>query len=216
MRKLRLLDLFSGAGGAAMGYHQAGFTEIVGVDLAPQPRYPFEFVQGGALEFLRTVKPGDFDLIHASPPCQAYTAMRGLGKGAGKDAPDLVRPVRAALRETGTPYVIENVPGAPMDCPFLLCGSSFGLGVRRHRLFETPMLVMQLPCAHRSAPRPVAVYGDHPQTPGDGTFRVNRARTLAEGQTAMGIDWMPWKSLTQAIPPAYTRFLGEQLIRQLA
>src|SRR3990167_5832997 len=197
---MRLLDLFCGAGGAAMGYHRAGF-DVVGVDINPQPRYPFEFHQADALTF-----PLDgFDAIHASPPCQAYTAMRRLGKNAGSNAPELVDPIRSRLVGSGVPWVMENVVGSPLLNPLMLCGSSFGLGVQRHRLFEGSHLVFGLPCRHGEASpvpvwgdgrpsrrearrqrtwRPIAVYGDHPQEPGDKGYRVNRARTLAGGQAA--------------------------------
>ena len=206
--KPRLLDLFCGAGGAAVGYHRAGF-DVVGVDIKPQPHYPFEFHQADALTF-----PLDgFDAIHASPPCQAYTSMRRLGKNAGRDAPELVEPTRARLIVSGRPWVMENVVGSPLLNPLRLCGSSFGLGVRRHRLFESSGLIFGLPCRHDLQPEPVAVYGDHPQQPGDKTYRVRRARTLAEGQAAMGIDWMPWRPLTQAVPPAYTEWIGARLLR---
>jgi DNA (cytosine-5)-methyltransferase 1 len=217
----RLLDLFCGAGGAAMGYHRAGF-QVVGVDINPQPHYPFEFHQADAMTY-----PLDgFDAIHASPPCQAYTSMRRLGKGAGDKAPDLVAATRERLLSAGVPYVIENVPGAPLLSPVVLCGSMFDLQVRRHRLFESNMLLFRLPCAHQ--PGGLAVYGDHPENspihrrsmavygkrPGDRLpNNVWRAPTLEAGQEAMGIDWMPWRSLTQAIPPAYTEHLGRQLLR---
>jgi DNA (cytosine-5)-methyltransferase 1 len=235
MSKPRLLDLFCGAGGAAMGYHQAGF-EVVGVDIEPRPLFPFEFMQHDAMtldpEFLAR-----FDAIHASPPCQAYTGMQALNTRAPKrDHPKLIMPVRAMLIASGLPYVIENVAGAKKEMiePYVLCGSMFGLGVRRHRLFETSFFMLQPKCQHdrggvvpvwgdgrptrqevRKARRAIAVYGDHPQEPGNKPNNVNRARTLAEGQEAMGIDWMDWRTLTQAIPPAYTRFIGEQLMAHL-
>jgi DNA (cytosine-5)-methyltransferase 1 len=211
--KPRLLDLFCGAGGAAMGYHRAGF-EVVGVDIKPQPHYPFAFIRGDALEVIRLATDAEhFDVIHASPPCQAYTSMRHLGKRAGEGAPDLVDATRDALEATGVPWVMENVMGSPLRNPLTLCGSTFLLEVRRHRLFESSHLLFGSPCQHGAMPRPIAVYGDHPQQPGDKTYRVNRARTLHEGQRAMGIDWMPWKSLTQAIPPAYTEWIGRQLLQ---
>jgi DNA (cytosine-5)-methyltransferase 1 len=210
----RLLDLFCGAGGAAMGYHRAGF-EVVGVDIKPQPEYPFDFIQADALVYLADVIEtgfAKFDVIHASPPCQAYTSIRHLGKRAGEGAPDLVDATREVLEASGRPWIMENVKGSPLRNPLTLCGSSFGLHVRRHRLFESSELLFGLPCRHKEMPRPIAVYGDHPQQPGDKTYRVNRARTLVEGQEAMGIDWMPWKPLTQAIPPAYTEWIGAQLL----
>ena len=210
--KPRLLDLFCGAGGAAMGYHRAGF-EVVGVDIKPQPQYPFEFHQADALTYLDEAgKHLDFDAIHASPPCQAYTSMRHLGKRAGFGAPDLIDATRTVLSGTGLPWVMENVKGSPLLSPLILCGSSFDLNVRRHRLFESNVLILGTPCRHSDHGQPIAVYGDHPQQPGDKTYRINRARTLGEGQAAMGIDWMAWRSLTQAIPPAYTEWIGRQLL----
>jgi DNA (cytosine-5)-methyltransferase 1 len=129
----KLLDLFSCAGGAAMGYHRAGF-EVVGVDISPQPRYPFEHHVGDALEYL-AAHGHEFDAVHASPPCQTHTAYgRSDTVGWVERYQDFLPQTRAALIELGKPYVIENVVGAPMDAPFQLCGSSFGLDVRRHRL----------------------------------------------------------------------------------
>ena len=233
---MRLLDLFCGAGGASEGYRRAGF-EVVGVDINPQPSYPFEFHQGDALAFLR--KHGrEFDAIHASPPCQAYTSMRHLGKTAGDGAPKLVEPVRRLLRLSRVPFVIENVVGSPLINPQVLCGSMFGLGVRRHRLFETSFVFRHPACRHdartwpvavwgdgrpsrREARRehqgPIAVYGDNPEDSAIQRAGSNkpgltrRAATLRVGQIAMGIDWMDWKTLTQAIPPAYTEHVGRAL-----
>lgn len=140
--KPRLLDLFCGAGGAAMGYHRAGF-EVVGVDLKPQKHYPFEFHQADALEFLAE-HGREFDVIHASPPCQAHTSLKNLHD---KDYPELIEPTRRLLEKTGLPYIIENVVGAPLRNPILLCGSSFGLRVRRHRLFESNWFLIAPPVA---------------------------------------------------------------------
>jgi DNA (cytosine-5)-methyltransferase 1 len=142
--------------------------------------------------------------------------MRTLADAGGKrirESEDLVDETRDVLLASGLPWVMENVKGSPLLNPLQLCGSSFHLGVRRHRLFESSHLLFGLPCAHKEVGRPIAVYGDHPQQPGDKSYRINRARTLAEGQEAMGIDWMPWKPLTQAIPPAYTNWLGRQLVQ---
>jgi DNA (cytosine-5)-methyltransferase 1 len=232
--KPRLLDLFCGAGGAAMGYHRAGF-EVVGVDINPQPHYPFEFHQADALEF----PLGGFDAIHASPPCQAYTLMRHMGKRAGEDAPDLVAATRRRLESSDTPWVMENVVGSPLDNPVILCGSAFGLGVRRHRLFESSHLIFRAPCNHnpnawpvavwgdgrpsrqearREHRGPIAVYGDHPEdsaihrADNDGPGLTRRAATLQVARDAMDIDWMEWREITQAIPPAYTEWIGRQLM----
>lgn len=209
-RKYRALDLFCCAGGAGTGLAQAGF-EVVGVDIADQPDYPFEFHQGDAL----TYPTAGFDFIWASPPCQAYTGMQRLNTRSPKrDHPKLIEPVRQLLQRSGALYTMENVPGAPLIDPVVLCGSMFGLKVRRHRLFEANFPILAPKCQHPKE-SPIAVYGDHPQTPGDKTMRVNRARTLAEGREAMGIDWMDWRHLTQAIPPAYSELIGKAAIAAL-
>ena len=203
---MRLLDLCCGAGGAAMGYHRAGF-EVVGVDIKPQPNYPFGFHQADAVDF-----PLDgFDAVHASPPCQSYTAYRRRGAGVGDGYPQLIAPIRDKLRASGLPYVIENVPGAPLDGPITLCGSSFGLDVRRHRLFESNIALTAPPCDHG---------WQTPRFP-PATNRTNLRRTVEVGvwripldvqRAAMGIDWMELRELTEAIPPAYTELIGAQLM----
>jgi DNA (cytosine-5)-methyltransferase 1 len=213
MTRPRLLDLFCGAGGAAMGYHRAGF-DVVGVDIKPQPRYPFEFHQGDAMTW-----PLDgYDAIHASPPCQAYSAMR-TNWNARSDHPDLLPPMRERLLASGLPWVIENVPGAPMSPLVLLCGSAFGLGIpgyqlRRHRWFEVcGTWVMSPPCQHHGPV--IGIYGDHgrDRRRKDG---YGRYFTLDERKQAMGIDWMARGELDQAIPPAYTEHIGRQLLEHLA
>ena len=136
---MRLLDLFSGAGGAAMGYSRAGFTEIVGVDIKPQPRYPFTFVQADALEYASMFWPR-FDAIHASPPCQAHVQWQNLNEkryGSRVEHEDFIDRTRQLCQAIGLPWVIENVTGAPLRAPLMLCGSRFGLDVRRHRMFES-------------------------------------------------------------------------------
>ena len=219
--KPRLLDLFCGAGGAAMGYNLAGF-DVVGVDINRQKHYPFEFHQDDAMDLLaRLAEAGQrgtvdlpYDAIHASPPCQAYSITGNLARAQGKQAStlDLVEPTRQMLIDTGLPYVIENVPGAPLLNPITLCGSSFGLGVRRHRLFESNVLLSGLPCDHKGQGRPIGVYGSK----GDEIPRGGKtASTLEEGQRAMGIDWMPWSKLILSIPPAYTEHIGRQIIQQI-
>ncbi len=208
----RLLDLFCGAGGAAMGYHEAGF-DVVGVDIEPQPNYPFEFLRADAL----TVSLDGFDAIHASPPCQAYSSLSGL---TTTDYPRLIEPVRGRLATSGRPYVIENVVGAPLRAPVRLCGSSFGLRVWRHRLFEmsSPPLFVP-PCSHAEFPLPLDVTGtggpsSRPRSaPGGGLSR--KPATLQEARDAMGIDWMSRRELADAIPPAYTRFIGGYLLAEV-
>ena len=216
MGKPRALDLFCGAGGVSKGLADAGF-EVWGVDNRPQPRYihPGRFVQGDALNPPFDLR--DFDFIWASPPCQAYTSMQNINTRApDRNHPKLVEPMREMLAASGVGYAIENVPGAPLIDPVMLCGSMFGLTVRRHRLFECGFFMLQPNCRHAEMPRPIAVYGDHPQGSGDKTVRINRARSLTEGQGAMGIDWMDWRPLTQAIPPAYAEYIGREFLRQRA
>jgi DNA (cytosine-5)-methyltransferase 1 len=211
---MKLLDLFCGAGGAAVGYHHAGFTEIVGVDNRPQKNYPFAFVLGDALEYLAD-RGKDFDVIHASPPCQHYSALAAMH--ADRTWPDLIPATQAALEGRGQPYVIENVEPSPLMRAstlygvhgILLCGSMFGLGVargqlRRHRIFESSVLLRQPACQHRG--RAVGVYGH------GGHSGKHRMLYRAEAAEAMGIDWMNRDELAQAIPPAYTEFIGRQLL----
>lgn len=212
----RALDLFSGAGGAAMGYHRAGY-EVVCVDIEPHPDNPFEFHQADAFTVLADLDYcRSFDIRHASPPCQHYSTQTG---SARDNHPDLIGPTRKALLAVGGPYVIENVEGARrhLDHPIKLCGSSFGLGVWRHRYFEiNPKLwMLQPPCQHTE--RPWTVTGDHGDSrdyvrPKTGTLRARKPRNLEHAQEVMGIDWMDWKDLCEAIPPAYTEYIGEQLL----
>jgi hypothetical protein len=206
-RRPRLLDLYCGAGGAAMGYWRAGF-DVTGVDHVPQPRYPFRFVEADALTF-----PLDgYDVIHASPPCQIHSALRVLGGG---DYPDLIPPTRARLRAWGGLYVIENVGRAPLTNCVTLCGSSFGLGVRRHRRFETSFMIWNPPrCAHDLQPEPIDVTGGGgPRSPRKKpTGGQSRKVCVARARVAMGIDWQTRDELAQSIPPAYTEWLGEQII----
>jgi DNA (cytosine-5)-methyltransferase 1 len=214
----RLLDLFCGAGGCSVGYHRAGF-DVVGVDIDPQPNYPFEFHQGDALE-LGAEMWRDFDAIHASPPCQSYLNLGKVNRALGREYehPDLIDPVRAELVDRGLPYVIENVEDAKdrLRDPLRLCGSSFGLPVRRHRLFESNVPLVGPPCNHhwQKVPRYWTGWrpkGEHRlaavvQVYGNGGGRD-------EWPDAMGIDWMTPKELAEAIPPAYTEFVGRQLVR---
>jgi DNA (cytosine-5)-methyltransferase 1 len=211
----RLLDLFCGAGGAGMGYHRSGF-EVVGVDVKPQPNYPFEFIQANVLDF-GLVAGGwhtEFDAIHASPPCQSFTAYRRKGHGVGDGYPDLIDPIRRLLRATGLPYVIENVGGAPLDQPVRLCGSSFGLDVRRHRFFESNVPLNAPPCDHGwQTPRftPASNRTNLRRTVEVGVWRI----PLDVQQWAMGIDWMTLPELSEAIPPAYSEWIGTQLLQAL-
>ncbi|MBF6242738.1 DNA cytosine methyltransferase [Nocardia elegans] len=206
-RRPRLLDLFCKEGGASMGYHLAGF-DVVGVDLEPQPRYPFEFHRADALEFLEQ-HAAEFDAFAASPPCQRYSNTQRL---RDREHPDLVAPVREAFERLANdrPWVIENVPGAPLRAPILLCGAMFaGLRVYRHRLFESNMpLPVPLHPAHRAK---VTRMG-RPPAAGEFMHVVGNFSGVAQAKAAMGIDWMTRDGLREAIPPAYTHFLGAHLL----
>lgn len=213
-----LLDLFGGAGGAGEGYRRAGFT-ILGIDITPHPDYPGEHHVMDWAEGL--ARFGDWaDVIHASPPCPRYSVA--TSKAARDKHPDLVGPVREALRATGKPYVIENVPGSPLHDPVLYCGSSFFLRARRHRLFESNAPLTAPPCSHHTQPTPVVgVYGAHPDRPGgwkrpDGTSRGVKATSIEDASDALGIYHMTtWSDLADSIPPAYTMHIGAQLIDHL-
>jgi DNA (cytosine-5)-methyltransferase 1 len=218
----RLLDLFAGAQGAGVGYARAGF-EVHAVDIEAHDKHPEieSFIVADALDVLADVGfCRSFHVRHASPPCPRYSTIT---PAASRDLhPDLIGPVRDRLRAIGGPYVIENVVGARpyLDHPIRLCGSSFGLRVERHRLFETsPMMWAPPLCRHADEP-PVGVYGDHPEEcrhlRPDGTERGRKARDLPEGRDAMGIDWMDWDDLTDAVPPAYTTWIGDQLLTSIA
>lgn len=227
----RLLDLFCCAGGAAMGYHQAGF-EVVGVDVRPQPRYPFQFIQADVLA-LDPAFVASFDAIHASPPCQAHSSISKVS-GRQEHHVDRIPETRALLEASGLSWVMENVPGSPLVAPFKLCGTMFalqtscGAELRRHRFFESNWFIgLQPECSHGAGV--VGVYGGHAHdrrrktitvtgnTPQQNVVR-NRSRLtfpVDEARRAMGIDWMTMAELSQAIPPAYTKFIGERLIDHL-
>ena len=211
--KPRLLDLFCGAGGAAKGYADAGF-EVVGVDLAFQPHYPYEFHQADALRF-----PLDgFDVVHASPPCQAYSDLQ---KRTGRLYPRLIGPVRERILKVGIPYVIENVEGAPLRDPLMLCGTMFPeLRVLRHRLFESSVSLTAPP--HGKHPlvftydKRKGHYGKLDQDTAYVQVTGGGNCTVANARAAMGIDWMTKDELNEAIPPAYTRWIGELLVSHLS
>lgn len=211
MTRPRLLDLFSCAGGAGVGYHRAGF-DVVGVDIDPQPRYPFEFHQGDALAFLAE-HGREFDAIHASPPCQGYTALAAVH---GNSHPMLIPAVRELLDAVGRPYVIENVAGAPVRKDIRLCGEQFGLGVIRHRYFECGGWV---PASLPHRPHRGRVRGWRHGQYFDGPYLAVHGEgggkgSVAEWQQAMGIDWTDVRrEIAEAIPPAYTEFMGRQLLR---
>lgn len=206
-----LLDAFCGAGGAAVGYHRAGF-DVIGVDNRPQPRYPFQFILGDALDYIsRSCR--EYDAIHASPPCGDYSVMK---HATSNPHPRLIAPARALLQRTGRPYVIENVELAlpELHSPVTLCGTMFGLRVRRHRLFEISplMLLMTPPCHCRNGVRDGRLIGQML------SGKVAPGRTPRNGYTesdrreAIGVPWMTTMEARQAIPPTYTEFIGRQLL----
>lgn len=200
-----LLDLFCKAGGAGMGYHRAGF-DVVGVDIEPQKNYPFEFVQADAIEYL-LAHGSEVDAIHASPPCQAYSKTQKIQR---RKHPDLIGKTRDALQAIGKPYVIENVPESPLLNPIMLCGGSFGLGTYRHRLFETSFpAVAPVHLPHCVS---TAKMGRRPKV-GEMIHVVGNFSGVSVAKQAMGIDWMNRNELSEAIPPAYTEWIGRQLIQ---
>lgn len=211
---MKLLDLFCGAGGAAMGYARAGF-DVVGVDIKPQPHYPFDFIQADAMTF----PLNGFDVVHASPPCQRYSDL-ARRNGNAEAWPDLVRAVRMRLTTINIAWVIENVEGAPLINPTVLCGTMFpGLRVLRHRLFESNIPLTAPP--HK--PHPL-VYTRDKRKPHYGQLNEWTSPVMVNGggncsaaaaRDAMGIDWMTKDELNEAIPPAYTEWIGRQLLTAL-
>lgn len=223
----RIVDLFSGAGGAAVGYHRAGF-EVIGVDIEPQPHYPFDFIQGDALEMLGDwlhgtydwAEVGEIDAIHASPPCQAWSVATAPHRGRGAVYPELIEPTRELLEKTGLPYVIENVPGAPLQDPVWLCGCQFGLttrlrgqtvGLRRKRGFEA---TFHIPSAGPHDHSPVSITVTGHDVPSHLRARVGRV-PIETRREVMGIDWMNRDELGEALPPAYTEWVGLALRQHL-
>ena len=220
-----ILDLYSGEGGAAMGYHNAGFR-VIGVDIHPMPGYPFEFHQADALEVLAgntAIDPTSFDAIHASPPCQGETSLKAIWQDRDHERPLI--PTLEALRTLNIPWIVENVDNAdapPEYFKIRLCGSSFGLRVRRHRWFWSNMLLTPLPCDHESQGDDlVGVYGhsDGAREPGfkhPGRRRGPRQATTAEAREVMSMPWATTRrGVTNAIPPSYTEYIGCQLINHM-
>ncbi len=208
---MRLLDLFCGAGGAAVGYNRAGFDDIIGVDINPQPNYPFRFIQADAIEFLGamwdTTEDTAYDLIHASPPCQAFSVL-----SPDADYPDLLPDTRWHLENLNIPYVMENVVEAPIRRDVVLCGSMFGLDIKRHRAFESSHGPFMFPpyCSHLwSDPRAPYMVTGH----GGGWSKHHRNYDdLTHAKELMGMPWAKTRrEVTEAIPPAYTQWIGEQV-----
>ena len=203
--KPRLLDLFCGAGGCSVGYSRVGF-DVTGVDLKPMPHYPFTFVQADALTYVAE-HGHKYDVIHASPPCQGYSVTQSIH---GREYPMLISVVRDLLHATGKHWVIENVIGAPLN-GITLCGMMFGLKTYRHRLFESSITLTQ-PQHERHIER--VVQTGRRATEGQYMTVAGHIASVKYARRVMGIDWMTRTELCQAIPPAYTEYIGKQLIRR--
>jgi DNA (cytosine-5)-methyltransferase 1 len=209
---MRLLDIFCGAGGASKGYAMAGF-DVTGIDVKSGKRYPFTYIKKD-FKTLTVEDLQNYDVIHASPPCQTFSITKNLRIAQNKktDKEDLLDVTRQLLIDSGKPYVLENVPGAPLRNPIQLCGSVFNLQVRRHRLFESNMPLKGSGCDHKQQGRPVGIYGSlNDKIPGGG----QTAKTIEIAREAMGINWMIWTELVEAIPPMYTEFIGKQVMTYL-
>lgn len=223
---MRLLDLYCGAGMAADGYSQAGFR-VVGWDVRFQHSYPYEFHHGSALDVLEDVAYlRTFDIIHASPPCQAHTRAKHLrdAQGGKSKYSDLLTPTLQLLRAAGVPWVVENVAGAPgMEGAVIECGSAYGLKVRRHRLFLASFPLVGSGCKHKEQGKPIGVYhtmGDTCKGVCSKTGKLviggSTAKTVDEGRWAMGVDReISWNELKEGFPPAYTHHVGVQAMRWL-
>lgn len=211
---LLALDLFCGAGGASAGLSRAGF-KVTGVDIIDQPHYPWplDFREEDAL----TTSLDGFDFIWASPPCQDYSSLKGF---ATHKRGKLIDAVRERLQASGMPWVIENVVGSDLRNPITLCGSSFGLGVWRHRNFEMSFpILLTPPCNHAIVPKPIDVTGT------GGPFKSIRKKigggvsrkpdNLPHAREVMGIEWMNRRELSQAIPPAYAEFIGREALKHI-
>ena len=217
MNRPRLLDLFCCQGGASRGYVDAGF-DVVGVDIDPQPRYPFKFVQADAIEFFAN-HAHQFQAWHASPPCQEHTNAQKI---QGRFHLDLIPPTRRMFEEANAyrmrngiepvPYIIENVPGSPLVDPVELCGAMFGLETYRHRLFET-----NWDLASQAHPVHVARTTKMGRAPVGGEYMhiVGNFSGVDRGRKVMGMPWANRDGLREAIPPAYTQHIGRQLIQHI-
>ncbi|MFF2399113.1 DNA cytosine methyltransferase [Streptomyces goshikiensis] len=207
----RVLDLFCCQGGASMGYRLAGF-DVVGVDLAPQPRYPFRFVQADAISFVRE-HGADFDFIHASPPCQRYSLAQRI---QNREHPDLIGPIREVLEATGRPWVIENVEeaAAELHSPVTLCAATFGMRTYRHRLFETGGGFTLAPPLHQPHTAPLTKMG-RPRAQGHFAHYVGNFSGVQDARSDMQVPWMNRDGIRECIPPAYTKYIGSALYASL-
>lgn len=203
---MKALDLFCCAGGAAMGLSRAGFW-VVGVDIEFQPHYPFLFILGDALES----DLSGYDFVWASPPCQKHSRMSQCRDGLSDKYPDLIAATREKLQAWGGPYIIENVVGAPLQNPVMLCGAMFGLKTYRHRLFESNILLTTPD--HPAHETPASKAGHY--KPGTFISVAGNCAPMDKAREAMGINWMPRSNLVEAIPPAFSEYLGRQIIRHL-
>lgn len=193
-----------------MGYYQAGF-DVIGVDIDPQPRYPFQFIQGDVFEVWGSLPHDRVSAYHASPMCQGFTPLNSIHKN---DYPNQIPHTRRLLQSTGKPYAIENVPEAPLINPIVLCGTMFGLDILRHRAFETYPVIWFPPatCNHY---KPVVKCGRKPDLAKEFHSIYGHFSGVPEAQEAMGINWMTQDGLREAIPPAYTKFIGSQLLKAI-
>lgn len=205
-RTLRALDLFSGAGGAAMGIHRAGF-EVTGVDIEPQKNYPFKFIQADAMAF----NLDGFDFVWASPPCQRHSRMSGCRAGLAAKYPNLIAGTRDKLNAWGGAYIIENVEGAPLKSPVTLCGAMFELETYRHRLFESQVTLIAPP--HKRHITPTSKAGHW--RPGTFISVAGHCAPMAMARKAMGIDWMNRSELAESIPPAFSEYLCRQIVEHI-
>lgn len=204
-KRPKALDLFCCAGGASEGLYRAGF-DVVGVDIEPQPHYPFPFIQADAM----SMAISGFDFIWASPPCQAYTLCQRI---RDNDHPDLVEPTRAMLRASGVPYCIENVVGAPLIDPIELCGAMFGLRTYRHRLFECSFPITAPPHPEHTAP--LRKMG-RPVREGEFIHVVGNFSGAQTARDAMDIQWMPRDKLREAIPPSFSQYIGRAALEHMS
>lgn len=208
--QLKMLDLYCGGGGAGYGYEQAGFN-VTGVDIKPQPKYQGKFIQADAIDYLKAHFQ-EYDVVHASPPCQAYSMASMQFRKAGKAYVDLIEVTRRELIKTGKPYIIENVSGSPLKNPIELCGLMFGMRTYRHRLFESNIEIKTPP-----HPKHTAQNAKMGRKPKDGEFiqYVGHFSGVGLVQEMTGLYWLGQSELAQSIPPQYTKFIGDLIIRSI-